>query len=393
VGLFNKRPPADVEAAAAKVRLQPSPHSGFGWGVGISRLAPVEFAPAIDVYSREQAMSLPTIKRSRDLICSAVGGLPLTQFTLDFTVADPVETRVPPASWMIRPDPNHTRQYTLAWTVDDLMFNGRAYWLITSRYATSFPASFQWVPFSDISIDYHSGKVSHGTKVLDPADVVEFCSPIDSLLWCGYKAIQTAINLDNAAERFSTNEIPAGWLEQTPDSEPLEQSELETIATAFQAARQARTVAALNPYLRWKESAMDPSKLQLVEARTYQSLELARLANVPAYMVSAPVSSGMTYTNSVQAKSDLLDFGALPYLQCIEQTLSGDNVLPRGNFCRFDLEAWLRNPLTPGSTGQNDAQIATDSNPDPAPTPAANVNDGRPRQADGQNATTTGGTA
>lgn len=388
MSLFSVRKRPDVEAAAARVQLTPPPYGG-GWGVGLSRLAPFDFAPPIDVWSREAAMSIPTIKRARDLICTAVAALPLTMWSIDFSKPEPVETKVPPAGWMIRPDVNHTRQYLLAWTVDDLFFHGRAYWHVVSRFATSFPATFEWVPFTEISIDSISGRVTWNAKPLDPADIIEFCSPNDGLLYCGYRAIQTALNLDLAAERFSTNEIPAGWLEQTENSEPLDASELAGIASTFQLARSQRTVAALNPFLRWKESAMDPSKLQLVEARQYQSLELARLANVPAYMVSAPQSTGMTYTNSVQAKSDLLDFGALPHLQTIEQTLSGDNVLPRNSFTRFDLEVWLRNPLLPNSTGQNDAQTA--ANPTQAPTPPPNVADGRPRQSDGQNAS--GGTA
>ena len=38
--------------------------------------------------------------------------------------------------------------------------------------------------------------------------------------------------------------------------------------------------------------------MQLVEGRTYQALELARLANVPPYLVGAPAGTGMTYQNA-----------------------------------------------------------------------------------------------
>ena len=396
MGLFSKKPPASIEGAAAKVPLttQRSRHLATGWGVGIERLAPAEFIPAgIDIWGREAAMSIPTISRARDLIVGTVGGLPLTQWNVNFGAPEPIETRLPPERWLLRPDRGHTRQYTLAWTVDDLMFHGVAYWHITERLATGFPGAMTWLPYTEVSIDSLTGVVSWGDKRIDPTDVIEFLSPLDGLLYSGNRAITTALNLDAAAERFSLAEIPAGWLEQTADSEPLEASELAEIAATFQAARNQRTVAALNPFLRWKESSMDPSKLQLVEARRYQALELARLANVPSFLVSAETGSGMTYQNSVQARSDLLDFGCMPMLQCIEQTLSGDNVLPRNQLVRFDLNAWLRNPLLPNQEpSPNDAQIALTpdtpvSETEPQP-PAANVADGRPRQADGQNATT-----
>jgi hypothetical protein len=379
-----KRP--GVEAVGS-VRLNQAPRVS-GWGVGISRLAPAGYdlpVPPTDVWSREAAMSVPTISRARDLIASAVGALPLTYWSIDYSQPEPVEKRIPLMPWMIRPDRNKTRQYSLAWLVDDLMFNGRSYWHIVDRYTTGFPSSFEWMPSTDVSIDSITGRVTWNGREIDPTDVVEFLSPIEGLLYVGWRAISTAINLDQAAERFSTAEIPAGWLEQTENSEPLDSTELAELASNFQAARAQRTVAALNPFVKWRESTMDPTRLQLVEARRYQALELARLANVPSYLVSAETGSGMTYQNAVQARSDLIDFGCMAFIGCIEQTLSGDNVCPRNSFMRFDLNAWLRNPTVPNANATpNDAQISLNPNDSPA-APAA---PGRPRQFDNQNAGT-----
>lgn len=346
--------------AAGTVRLATTT-PGLGWGVGIARLAPVsiDFAPPTDVWSREAAMSVPSISRARDLICSAIGALPLTLWTIDFnTQGLPVEQQLPPAQWMARPDPDRTRQFVLAWTADDLLFSGRAYWQIIDRYTSTYPSAFRWLPSADVSVD-STGRVTYLGRILPPEDIVEFLSPIQGLLFTGHRAISTAINLDNAAERFSFTEIPAGWLEQVENSEPLDAEELADMASAFQLARQARTVAALNPFLKYHESSMDPSKLQLVEARQYQAVELARIANIPAYFINAPAGTGMTYLNAQQAKQDLIDFGSMPFIQCVEQTLSGPNVTPRGQFVRLDTNAWLRNPFTPtNEPSNNDMQIA-----------------------------------
>ena len=86
---------------------------------------------------------------------------------------------------------------------------------------------------------------------------------------------------------------------------------------------------------------MDPSKLQLTEARTYQALEMARVANIPPYLVGAPTGSGMTYQNALQARQDLYLFGAKPYIDCVEQTLSMNNVTPRGRYIYLDVEYYL----------------------------------------------------
>jgi hypothetical protein len=259
---------------------------------------------------------------------------------------------------MARPDPHRTRQHILAWTCDDLLFYGRAYWRITDRLANTYPRSFEWMPAADVHVDA-AGTVKHRGRPVDAADVVEFLSPSDGLLFVGWRAIQTALNLDAAAERFSLTEIPAGWLEQDPASEPLSSAELAEIATEFAAARQARTVAALNPFIRWRESGMDPSRMQLVEARMHQRGDLANVANIPAYFVGAPAGTGMTYLNAQQAKQDLIDFGAMPYIGAIEQTLSGPNVTPAGQAVRLATNAWLRNPFTPNDEAAgNDMQIA-----------------------------------
>ena len=391
-GLFGSAPalrlakPAPAVEAAGTVKLA---NTGANqrpttWGVGISRLAPADFPfPPVDVWSREAAMAIPTISRARDLLCSAVGALPLTLWSVDFNnQAEPIEERLPPAQWMMRPDRNRTRQWMLAWTVDDLLFNARSYWHITSRYATGYPSAFEWWPASDVTV-HNDGRVTYRSKDVDANDLVEFLSPLDGLLTTGWRAINIANNLDTAAERFSTVELPAGWLEQTENSEPLNAEELTQIASDFAAARNARTVAALNPYLRWKESTIDPTRLQLTEARAHQALELARLCNIPSYLVGAPSGGSMTYQNSVQAKADLIDFGAMPYIGCIEQTLSGPNVTPLGQFIRLDLNAWLRNPyVSSRNAAPNDAEIAFDQRHQPQ---EPGRGPGRPRDFDGQN--------
>ena len=118
------------------------------------------------------------------------------------------------------PDPDRTRQWLLAWTCDDLLFTGRAYWRITDRNADTFPTAFTLMPSGDVAIDAH-GLIRYLGDVIPPADVIEFLSPTDGLLYASARVIQIAINLENAAERFSTAEVPAGWLEQSENSEPL----------------------------------------------------------------------------------------------------------------------------------------------------------------------------
>jgi Phage portal protein len=367
------RPAAAVSAAAGQVALtRTQPSARLPWSRGGENLLPVEWATiAGDAWGREAAMSIPTISRARDLICSAVGALPFTLWRVDFAAVPPVEESLPPAPWMARPDPDRTRQWILAWTTDDLYFYGVSHWLITGRYAApmDYPATFARIMPGDLHVDASTGRTTVNGEGVDPRDVVEFLSPIEGLLANGWRGISIALQLDEAADRFAATELPTGVLEEQEGGEDLTAEELAEEAAKFTEARRLNTTASVNKYLRYREINANPDAMQLVQSRSYQALELARLGNVPPYLVGAPTGTGMTYQNAVQARGDLIDFGALPYIGCIEQTLGGPNVVPRGQAVRLDTNAWLRNPfLTEDTTAESPTDLEQAYNPAAAPT-------------------------
>ena len=51
---------------------------------------------------------------------------------------------------------------------------------------------------------------------------------------------------------------------------------------------------------------------------------------------------GYTYMNADSARYDLYQFGAKPLMDCLEQTLSQNNILPRGRYVEFDIGAYLK---------------------------------------------------
>jgi hypothetical protein len=304
--------------------------------------------------SRSRAMSIPTVARSRDLICSLVGTVEIRQYGTQWDGENLKEIPLPPESWMLRPDPGSTRSHILSWTADDLFHHGKAAWLITGRFADGFPASFQWLPWEYCAVDaplwagnYPIGGMtnfSFNGVPLNLRDVLPFWSSGEGICGVGGRAIQTAEKLDQAARRFSSMEIPAGWLKQT-GGEPINQEQAIDVVESWAEARATNSIAFLSELVDWHESNMSPDKLQLVQSREHQALELARVCGVPPYMVGAPAGSGMTYLNAETARADLATFGAQKIVDCIEQTLSSDKVTPRGRTVRLDLEAWLRNPL------------------------------------------------
>jgi hypothetical protein len=291
---------------------------------------------------RDRAMSIPTISRARDLLAGLVATTSWDHLEETWTTSGRTETILPPDPWMERPDPDVSRAHILAWTVDDLMMTGRAVWQTTARYADGRPRSFRWIPSAVVDVispmivgNYPVGGLDElriSGRAVDPNDYIPFWSSQSPLLEIGSRAITTAERLDRSSERFATNPIAAGYLRQT-SGEPLGSEELDELAHAWVTMRDELAVAALGEGIEFVESSIDPSRLQSVESRQHQALELARVANISPFLVGAPSGSSMTYQNSAMARSQLAQ-DALPILAVIEETLS-DRELPRGRRIRF----------------------------------------------------------
>jgi HK97 family phage portal protein len=114
---------------------------------------------------------------------------------------------------------------------------------------------------------------------------------------------------------------------------------------AWRVARTTRSTAFLNADVELQAMGIDPTKLQLNEARQYVALELCRAIGMPAYFASAEQTS-MTYSNATQERRSLIDFGGRNLLLAIEQRLSMPDFVPSGTEVRFSLDEYLRgNPL------------------------------------------------
>jgi phage portal protein BeeE len=297
--------------------------------------------------ARNRAISVPTINRARDLMASVIGSMPLKMYNEMWNGDDMEKVYIAPRSWIRRPDPTVSYQFLMSWTLDDLMFFGRAFWYITSRTADGYPATFTRLPAGSITTTDMVGPVWFAPSkevyfnggMLDPANLVQFLSPAQGMIYSAPGAIETALKLEAARNRNASSSIPAGVLKQT-GGEPLSAQELADLASAFNAARATNQTAALNEYLTYTETNSTPDKMLLIEASQYQALECSRLANTPPYLVGV-ATGAYSYQSSQQARADLYLFGVKLYADAIASALSMDNVLPRGTYVEFDADEYL----------------------------------------------------
>ena len=289
------------------------------------------------------ALTNPTISRSRDLLASMIGAFELKHYSKQWNGTDYDEVYLPLEPWMEQPDPKNTRNFFMANIFSDMFFYGRAFAYVTSRYSTGLPATLEWLPAANIQTPNMTGPQFFGWAdviewngiPLETQNVCQFLSPYMGIVYSGARAINTALYLDQAADRYAQLETPPGYLQQV-DGEDMSGDDLGELASAWGAGRKKRAIGALSRQVEFKEYKNDPS-LTVAKLRSDQALEMARLCNIPAYMVSAPTQgASMTYQNAEQARQDMYLFGLKGFADAIEQTLSMF-MLPRGRYVEFDI--------------------------------------------------------
>ena len=302
--------------------------------------------------SRNNAISVPTVSRARDLMASVIGCMQLRMYNEMWNGNEMEKVYIAPRSWLRRISPSVTNNFLLSWLFDDLFFYGAAYLFVTSRTADGYPASFDRLPFANVTRQDQPGPVFFGPsnqlyfagEKLDSANVVQFLSPIQGIVYQSTQAVATALKLEAARYRNASSSIPAGILRQT-GGEPMSAQELSDMAQAFNKARETNQTAALNEFVNYQETLMTPDRMLLVASSEYQSMEMARLCNTPPYLCGISVGS-YSYQSSSEARADLWNFGVRAYADCIASTLSMNNVLPNGTYVEFDSDAYLEGSYT-----------------------------------------------
>ena len=343
MGIFNK----PVTKAAIST---PSVQAAVGYApAGISKNPIDNFYNYQEGAARQRAMTIATVSRSRDLLASVIGCMPLKMYGEMFNDATGEMEELPlaPRSWLRQPDPAVTYNFLMAWTLDDLLFYGRAFWYITERTVDGYPTKFQRLPAGSITtldeqgpVFFHPSKsISFAGNDLDYRNVVQFLSPIQGIIYSSEQTINTALKVEASRYKNAQSSLPSGVLMQV-GGEPLSAQELSEIGAAFQEARLTSQTAVLNEFLSYEASTATPDKMLMIESAQYSALDLARLCGVPPYLVGV-ATGAYAYTSSEQSRADLYIFGVKPYAECIASTLSMNNVLPRGTYCRFDAESYL----------------------------------------------------
>lgn len=285
--------------------------------------------------SRREALSVPSVRRARDLICATIGGLGLQARNGSGEQVEHALLGQPESALGI------VRSVTVTRTAEDLLFDGAGLWLVLGRTSAGFPSSVERVEVANWQQDPTTRAIRVNGRDVDPGDLILFASPNDPLLTTGARAIKALIALEQTAAEYAQNPEATFWFSSRDGIDP-DDDDTQALVNAWQAARRRRAVAYVPAaYQLDKAPRMTPEELELMSARQHAVLEVARLTGIDAEELSVSTTS-RTYANTQDRRRAFVDFTLGPLIHAIEERLSLGDVTPRGQQVRFNLSSFLR---------------------------------------------------
>jgi HK97 family phage portal protein len=171
--------------------------------------------------------------------------------------------------------------------------------------------------------------------------LVTFQSLLPGVLETGGRTIQAAIDIQKASAVSAATPMATSVIRN--NGADLPEAQIQGILASWKSARANRSTAYLTSQLEVQNIGFSPKDMMYNEASQYLSTEIARLMNVPAFMVSSDMNNSMTYQNVLDSRKEYVAYTLQPYICAIEERLSMDDITRRGNIVKFAVdETFLR---------------------------------------------------
>jgi HK97 family phage portal protein len=303
------------------------------------------YNPAVFV-SRIEALAVPSVSRCHSLITGVVGSIEMNLYKK----STGAELESP--MWLEQPDYRQPRSVTIAATVSDLFMHGVAFWEVTQTFADSGrPSGFAWVSFDRVTQKLNNNNTlvvgynvdGSGLRPQNGLGSIVTFQALDSLgiLGRGGRTIKAALDLEKASAIAASTPMPSGYIQNSGVDLPEEQ--ITGLLGAWKLARQQRSTAYLSSTLRFEATNFSPKDMLYNEAKQMFATEIARLCNVPAYLLSADLNNSLTYSNILDERRQFTDQTLMPFIMAVQERLSMDDLTAHGNEVRFNVsETFLR---------------------------------------------------
>ena len=199
--------------------------------------------------TREQAMSVPSVARARNIICSTIGSLPLETYN-HFT-----KEHLDPNRVIMQPDPRVAGSAIYAWIAEDLLFHGVAYGQVLDSYAASDNSRVRaWTRVAPDRVTYNlnANQTEITSYMVDgmhvPASgigsLIVFSGLDEGVLNRAGRTIRAAQELEKAAELYAKEPVPTMVLKSNGTN--LTPERITKLLESWKVARNTRATAFLN---------------------------------------------------------------------------------------------------------------------------------------------------
>ena len=316
-----------------------------GYGAGVysygGLYATGNGAPFMDRFT---ALQVPAVARCRNLIAGVISSIDLELYKKSTGV------KMESPLWLDQFDMRQPRSVTIAYLVDSLLFYGVGYLKVCSVYQDDLrPSGFEWVANTRVTVttnetgdevQYYS---VNGVRapMSGIGSLVTFQSLLPGVLESGARTIQAAIDIEKASSIAAATPMATSVIKN--NGADLPEAQVSGILAAWKAARTSRSTAFLTSTLDIQNIGFSPKDMMYNEASQYLATQIARLMNVPAFMISADMNNSMTYQNVLDSRKEYVAYSLQPFISAIENRLSMDDITAHGNVVRFAIdETFLR---------------------------------------------------
>lgn len=280
--------------------------------------------------SRKTAMSVPAIKRARNILVGSIARCPLeARHAGKRADNQPI--------WLNRTDGVQSPFFRMTWTIDDLLFYGWSLWGLKRDHDGDVIRADR-VPYHMWDID-SNGNVTINNRMVEPHEYCLIPGVDEGLLDASSETVNHAAEINRMAARAARNPSAQIDLHQT-SGQPLTREQARQLIDDWSAARRDENggVAYTSQTIEARELGKSEPQI-LVEGRTMAAVDCARAVGVPATLVDAHQSGAgnLTYHNQDARNVELVDYGLAPFMAAVAARLGLDDMVPRGHAVAFDL--------------------------------------------------------
>lgn len=286
--------------------------------------------------TRADAMRVPAVAKGRALICGTLSRQPLAKFR--------GEAKVTSDAWMYRTNTQVAPQVRMAWTIDDLIFNGVSLWAVERGNRGQITDAVR-VPPEWWRIDGEL-RILVNDKPVNEDEVILFEGPQDGLLEIGRDSIIAARAMTRSWSQRVETPAPLVELHLTDQNMSLTDPEADQLLASWEGARKRGGTALTPSNVDVKVHGSTATDL-FVNGRNAERLDFANYLALPGSLLDGTTATAsLTYSTQEGRRNELVDLSLAFWATPVEARLSMDDVCPRGQRIAFDLE-YLSTPTQP----------------------------------------------